>query len=371
MARKKEAPADEVVDEVPKTAEPDSMSEQVTEENLPLVDETEEVYEDAPTDTEAEDVSVPDEYPEELAAQEAPTPELDERQRFFATRFRELDRGLTPAERAEWDAIYASYRGRSVMHGTVIGIDPLKATVYDPAKRTQVQRTTLCAVIVRHRVRIFIPESELWFSENEKPGFVTESITGARLDFIITKVDREGEYAVASRRMALRARRYYFTHRPALCTVGARISCKMLSVGARNCLVECYGYDVNLRQRDIRYTAIPDLRREYHPGMELPCIFKGFDPKTRRPVISIKETEANPFDGAAQRHPVGCRRLAVISGKYGGGVFCNLPDGTVLMCDYSYQHEDGDFLNGDTVILVVQRYNMEKKQIYGKILSKW
>ena len=38
---------------------------------------------------------------------------------------------------------------------------------------------------------------------------------------------------------------------------------------------------------------------------------------------------------------------------------------------YAYQHEDSDFLVGDTVILVVQRYAEEKKQMYGKILSKW
>ena len=43
----------------------------------------------------------------------------------------------------------------------------------------------------------------------------------------------------------------------------------------------------------------------------------------------------------------------MIAGKYGGGVFCNLPDGTVCMCNYSYQHEDSDFLVGDTVILMV------------------
>ena len=71
-----------------------------------------------------------------------------------------------------------------------------------------------------------------------------------------------------------------------------------------------------------------------------------------------------------ERHPIGSRRQAMIAGKY-GGVFCNLPDGTVCMCNYSYQHEDSDFLVGDTVILVVQRYAEEKKQMYGNILSKW
>ena len=44
----------------------------------------------------------------------------------------------------------------------------------------------------------------------------------------------------------------------------------------------------------------------------------------------------------------------VIAGKYGGGVFCNLPDGTVCMCNYSYQHEDSEFQSGDHVTLVVK-----------------
>ena len=84
----------------------------------------------------------------------------------------------------------------------------------------------------------------------------------------------------------------------------------------------------------------------------------------------MKETEANPFEGEELRHPVGSRRYAVIAGKYGGGVFCNLPDGTVCMCNYSYQHEDFDFQAGDHVMLVVHRFERDKRQMYGKILSK-
>ncbi|WP_298033701.1 hypothetical protein [uncultured Dysosmobacter sp.] len=60
----------------------------------------------------------------------------------------------------------------------------------------------------------------------------------------------------------------------------------------------------------------------------------------------------------------------MIAGKYGGGVFCNLPDDTVCMCNYSYQHEDSDFVVGDHVMLIIQRYDDVKKQMYGKIVSK-
>lgn len=121
--------------------------------------------------------AIPDEYPEELAAQEEPTPELSDRQKFYALKFNELDRGLTPAERAEWNAIYASYRGRSALHGRVLGVDPMKAMVFDRSTRVQAMQMMNCAVVVLHRIRILIPETELWFSENEKPDYVAQSLT--------------------------------------------------------------------------------------------------------------------------------------------------------------------------------------------------
>lgn len=187
----------------------------------------------------------------------------------------------------------------------------------------------------------------------------------------IIKVEREAGFAIGSRRLASRSQRYFFAHREDLHRIGSRVKCRMLAVGPRRCLVDCYGHDLDLTQREMRYAAIPDLRDEYHPGMELESVVKVYDPTKDELIISVKETETNPILGAERRHPVGSRRLAVISGKYGGGVFCNLPDGVVCMCNYSFQHEDSDFMVGENVMLVVQRYNEEKLQMFGKILSKW
>ena len=127
---------------------------------------------------------------------------------------------------------------------------------------------------------------------------------------------------------------------------------------------------MNLSQRDMSYAAIPDLREQYHPGDELTCVVKQFDRKAGRLEISVKETIPNPFDEASLRHPVGCRRRAIIAGKYAGGVFCNLPDGAVVMCRYSFHYEDSDFKTGDTVMVVIQRYDEGKKQIFGKIVGR-
>lgn len=293
-----------------------------------------------------------------------------DRQSFFELDFHELDRNLTPEEQQEWNSIYASYRGHSALTGTIIGVDPLSINIRDPESGTVKKKTMYCAIVVPYRVRILIPASEMWEQGQERPDYVLQNMVGAVINFVIIKVDRDSGFAIASRKIANRSQRYFFAHRSDLNRENARLKCQMLVVGPRRCLVECFGYDLALTQRDLRYTAIPDLRVEYHPGMELDCIVKSYDPEAEQLVISVKETEVNPFFGAQQRHPVGARRLAVIAGKYGGGVFCNLPDGVTCMCNYSYQHDDADFIIGEQVMLLVQRYDTEKRQMYGKIMSK-
>ena len=58
-------------------------------------------------------------------------------------------------------------------------------------------------------------------------------------------------------------------------------------------------------------------------------------------------------------------------GKYGGLIFCRLEENLDCLCTYSESQYDEDFDIGDQVIVVITRYNYEKKQIYGKIIAKW
>ncbi len=314
---------------------------------------------EARTTEEVEELLVPnDPAPEDM-------PQKTDRQQFFELKFNEIDRNLSPVERQEWNNIYASYRGRSVMTGTIIGVDEL--TVGHGNRREKMY----CAIVVPLRVRIVIPATEMWMEGSERPDFVLRNLVGAKIDFVIIKVDREGGFAIASRRMALRSRRYYFSHKPSLNEVGNNVNCQVLAVGPRRCLVSCYGHDIELDQRDMRYTAIPDLRDEFHPGQSLRCMITAYDMDSAALIISVKATTSNPFDNADVRHPLGSRRQAVISGKYGGGVFCNLSDDVVVMCGYSFHYEDSDFMVGDTVIITISDFNYNKKQMYGKIIAKW
>lgn len=294
----------------------------------------------------------------------------EDRRAFYELDFRELDRNLSEQERQEWNSIYASFRGHSVMTGKVAGVNPHNFQIMDRRTGKVTTQRFLCAVVIPFRVPILIPETELWFRGEERPRNVMKNIGRADIDFVITKLDRKKPFVVASRRLALASRRYYLSTQPQMNRPGSRLVCSILTVGNRQMLVNCHGYDITLTQRDLDYTAIPDLKVRYHRGEVLECIVKEYDSRKNHLKISVKEAIPNPFDGAEYRHPIGCSRQGLISGKYGGGVFVNLTDGLTVMCNYSFHYEDGDFQSGDSVTVVIQRFDYEKKQTFGKIVAK-
>lgn len=295
-----------------------------------------------------------------------------EKKNFFDLDFRELDKDLSPQQREEWEAIYASYRAKSTLTGTIAGPEEIRYTVRDKETGEMVSRKIPSLAIIKYRVKVLIPETEMWMPGEERPEYVMRNMAqGAAIDYVILDVDRENECAVASRRLALAAKRHYFSTAPGGHREGEMMKCRVLAVGPKKCLVEAGGYDLTLTQRDLSYTAIADLRERYEPGEELDCRLKEYSHRENRLVISVKEVNPNPFDGADRRHPIGSRRQAVISGKYGGGVFCTLPDDTVCLCLYSPQHQDSNFRVGDNVMVAIRQYDYRKKLIYGRILARW
>lgn len=287
------------------------------------------------------------------------------RQSFYSLDFRALDRDLSPEQEQEWNAIYASFRSRSILTGTVIGVDDHTFDITN--EQGEIQRKTVRSlIIVGYRVKVMIPETEVWAAGEESPHYTLRSTVGSKVDYVIMRVDRENECAIASRRMAMTKRR-----RHTLQTARNNrelVLCDTILVSRKAMLVNCGGFDLVLTQKDLRYTAIDDLRTEYKPGMELRA--RLLDIREGKPVVSVKEVNPNPFDGASLRHPVGSRRQAIIEGKYGGGVFCRLPDNTTCLCLYSNNHYDGAFDSGDTVLVHITEFDYNRKLIYGRIVGK-
>ena len=311
--------------------------------------------------------SEPEAAPPRRGAREQPAL----RPSFFQTDFRSLDRDLSPEQMQEWNSIYASYRSKSILTGTVVGVDDNRFEVTDPQTGLPERRTVRSLVIIGYRIKVLIPESEVWAPGEERPDYVMRGMVGAKIDYVVMQVDREGECAIASRRLALAKQRRHFAslrrgHEP-----GAQLKCNLLVVGPRRVLAECGGYDVSLSQRDLSWTAIADLRNEYRPGQELPCRLKEYSSREGKLSISVRDATPNPFIGAENRHPIGSRRQAVISGKYAGGVFCCLPDDVTVLCLYSNLLGDNEFFPGDSVLIHITQYDYNRQLIYGRIISKW
>lgn len=67
-----------------------------------------------------------------------------------------LDEDLSEEERNEWNAIYASYRSKSILTGRIMGIDTHSFTVRNRETRQTERRKMLCAVIINYRVKVLI-----------------------------------------------------------------------------------------------------------------------------------------------------------------------------------------------------------------------
>ena len=282
----------------------------------------------------------------------------------------ELDKNLSEEQRKEWNAIYASYRSGSVLTGRIAGMDVTAVTVQDKETGQPIRREIHCLVVIGYRVKVLIPEQEIWYSEQtRRPSHVLRSMAGAATDYVITGIDRENECCTASRRLALVIRRRTFLR--LVPEQGRKVQASILAVGKTHLLCTAGGFDMTLSQRDLSYAMLPDLRERYRPGETRTAVITGYDGETERLTVSVKKAEPHPFDGADMRHPLRSRRASVITGKYKGGVFCKLEENLDCLCTYSPSQYDEDFRIGDQVIVAVTKFNYTRKLVYGKIVAKW
>ena len=80
----------------------------------------------------------------------------------------ELDKDLSEEQRKEWNAIYASYRSRSVLTGRVAGMDITSVTLKNQETGDLERKEINCLVVIEYRVKILIPEQEIWFDEKTR-----------------------------------------------------------------------------------------------------------------------------------------------------------------------------------------------------------
>ena len=183
------------------------------------------------------------------------------------------------------------------------------------------------------------------------------------IDYIIIGVDREGECAVAARSLALEQQRWHALNVQHI-SEGDVISASVLACGPTRITVTACGFDVTMGQQAMSYTYLSDMREEYHAGQQLQA--KVLSVSEDMLALSVRDVGTDPYVHAELRHPVGSSRIAIISSKYAGGVFCRLTDGCTVVCRYAQQFSDDQFRVGDKVMQVRNNYEIIWNRIGGE-----
>jgi ribosomal protein S1 len=275
----------------------------------------------------------------------------------------ELDKNLSPEERKEWNAVYASYRSGSLVSGVVAGVDS-----YALGSNGE---KVLAVVVILHRIKILIPETQMWDEDDNIPSSITRNLLGAEIDFVMTDIDRTNCICTASRIAANRVKRKQFLSRKPAPKNGDIVQCNVLAVGIKKILVDVHGFDLRLIRSQLTYTNVNDFRTKFAAKQVLPAIITEVSKKEGILKVSVRDAKPHPYDGVQKRHPVNSRRSSVITGKYKGAIFCKLEDDFDCLCNYSEFQRDEDFETGDNVIIIVKKYNDVHKRAFGVIVSKW
>ena len=93
------------------------------------------------------------------------------------------------------------FRSKSVLTGKIIGIEAHAFNVQNRETGQVERRKIYCAAIIAYKVKVLIPETEMWMPGEERPSHVLRNMSGAEIDYVILDVDRVGGMATASRRM--------------------------------------------------------------------------------------------------------------------------------------------------------------------------
>ena len=164
-----------------------------------------------------------------------------------------------------------------MLTGAIAGVDRHSVRVRDRRTGEMVRQDMYCATVIPFRVRILIPSTEMWMQGEERPDYVLRNM-------------RRGGHRLCGDPCGPRGRLCHRIPphgpaRPPLLLLHPAVHAPGRGAGQvpcagrrpRRCLVECGGYDIDLTQREMRYTAIPDLREQYHRGDALDCIVKEYD----------------------------------------------------------------------------------------------
>lgn len=257
------------------------------------------------------------------------------------------EKNISEKAALEWRDIYESRQTGRILTDNIGGIEQ--------------HGDSLCLIIKKEDVKILIPAKEASLSEDLLPAHI-KGMLGAKIDYIITAIDRQNCLATGSRRQAMQVRQRELVR----CKVGDRVRGNIIAVGISLLVVEAFGIEKILRARDIDWGQIPDVRNVYNVGDECWMVIKELDLENNNIRFSIKDADPDPYERIEEKFMLNWIYTGKVTGIPEYGIYCNLSKGIDCLCPHP-GWTNIRLKIGDTVSVKIKHIDREKRHVRGLI----
>jgi small subunit ribosomal protein S1 len=247
----------------------------------------------------------------------------------------------------EWRDIYESRQTGRILTDNIGGIEQ--------------HGDSLCLIIKKEDAKILIPAKDASLSEDLPPAHI-KGMLGAKIDYIITAIDRQNCLATGSRKQAMQARHRELSRHK----VGDKVKGNIIAVGISLLVVEAFGIEKILRARDIDWGQIPDVRNVYNVGDECWMVIKELDLENNNIRFSIKDADPDPYERIEEKFMINWIYTGKVTGIPEYGIYCNLSKGIDCLCPHP-GWTNMRLKIGDTVSVKIKHIDREKRHVRGLI----
>ncbi|RJO63166.1 MAG: S1 RNA-binding domain-containing protein [Dehalococcoidia bacterium] len=258
-----------------------------------------------------------------------------------------------------WPEVYASYQSRGILQWPVTGVEQ------HTLKNGDIEEDVLCLIVSREDSKGMIPLHETGITVDEKQ-HVNRSrlaaLLGQPVSFVVTYVSQREGFFTASRSMAMKKMAANIW--PSLKEGQVRTAIAR-RVKFHEAEVEINGVIASLPSSELTHAKLTDARKIVKPGDVFDVKIIGVDHDNQKLVVSIKDFVPDPW--ADVKYVEGGIYAGVVTGftpRY--GIFVNLEPGVDVLC---WPLKFGEVKKGDGVKVVVDRIDMEKRRMSGKVRS--
>lgn len=265
--------------------------------------------------------------------------------------------------------LLGSLRSKRILTGTIQGVETSSSSG-DPR-----------AVIYYGGFKVLIPSAEAVNppsdfrdrSKNEVFKYLITKRLGAEVDFLVKGIDPDSGIVAASRKeaMALKRRQYYFgkdRDGNNLLYEDCIAEARVISVIRAGAFVELFGVESYIPARELSYQRMIDVTSEFHPGQRVLVKILALDksdPENIQLRLSVKQTQANPYDSVLMKYTIGSHYVGTVSVMDTTGVFVSLEGGVDCLCQYPMR---GAPVRGSRVTVRILHINEDNKRIFAEIV---